>query len=183
MDHPRRRIPTALTLTIGLALGWFAANHRPTLVRAAGGDRYGEYSVTTGAVSLEYNDRTKVQSAQEAIYYLDWKGGRLLGTLPLLRQSMGSSQVIDTFVERDLIADFKLDTAAGVPYPHFLMTPGSLGAYGAGWSPLFVFETTTKQVAVYKIQTQAIGTKSQPKFELLQLKSFASLPPLPARAD
>ena len=182
MSHdPRRRIPTALTLMIGLALGWMAASYRPTIARATGGDRYGEDSITTGAVSVMYNEGNKVQSTQEAVYYLDYRGGRLLATIPAYRQSLGAPQVIDEFAERDLITDFKIDIDKAST-PHFQMTTGSLGVSGAGWSPLFVFETTSKQVAVYKVQTQSVGTKSRPKFELIELKSFAALP-VPPRAN
>ncbi len=177
MSNPRRRIPTAVTLTIGLALGWALANHRPPVVRAGGGDRYGDYSLTTGPVAIQYNEQTKTQATQDALYFLDYRAARLVATVPVQRQSTKGSQLIEGFVERDLMADFKIDTERGVN-PHFLMTPGSLGAYGEGWSPLYVFETTTKQVAVYKLQAQAVGTKSS-KFELLEIKSFAELPSLP----
>ena len=175
MSQPRRRLPTAVTLTIGLALGWGLASHRPPVVKAGGGDRYGEYSLTAGPISVRYNEATKIQASQDALYFLDWKGGRLLATVPMQRQTVQGSQLIESFVERDLVADFKIDGGN----PHFLMTPGSLGAYGEGWAPLFVFETTTKQVAVYKLQIQSIGTKSSSRFELLEVKSYAALPALP----
>ena len=54
------------------------------------------------------------------------------------------------------------------------MTTGSLGQYMAGWAPLYVVETTSKQMGVYRIQLQeTIGKASRPKFELLQIKSYA----------
>jgi hypothetical protein len=176
MSDPRRCMPTAVTLVVGLALGWGLANQRPHVARAGGSDRYGDDSLTAGPVAIQYNERYKTQATQDALYYLDWRGGRLMATVPLERQSVKGSKLIEGFVERDLRADFKIDTERGVN-PHFLMTTGSLGAYGEGWSPLYVFETTTKQVAVYKLQLQAIGVKS--KFELLEIKSFAELPALP----
>ena len=178
MSDPRRRIPTALTLTIGLALGWASSNQRPPAAKAGGGDRYGDYSLTTGPISLRYNEQTKTQASQDALYFLDYRGAKLLATVPMQRQSAQGSQWIDGFVERDLTADFKVDLERGVN-PHFLMTPGSLGAYGDGWAPLFVFETTTKQVAVYKLQVQTVGVKASSRFELLEIKSYATLPPLP----
>jgi hypothetical protein len=181
MSNPRRRIPTAVTLTIGLALGWGLANHRPTTLKAVGGDRYGDYSLTTGPIAVQYNERTKTQASQDAVYFLDYKGARLLAMVPVQRSSTQGAQMIDSFIERDLATDFKVDSDRGAS-PHFLMTPGSLGAYGEGWAPLFVFETTTKQVAAYKLQIQAIGMKSTSRFELLELKSYATLPPLPAPA-
>jgi hypothetical protein len=176
MSRPRRRIPTAVTLTIGVALGWALSNHRPPVARAGGGDRYGDYSLATGPVAIEYNDQTKTQATQDALYFLDYRGARLVATVPVQKQSTKGAQLIEGFVERDLMADFKIDAERGAN-PHFLMTPGSLGAYGQGCSPLYVFETTTKRVAVYKLQAQAVGAKA--KFELLEMTSFAELPALP----
>jgi hypothetical protein len=179
MSNPRRRIPTAVTLIIGLALGWGMANHRPQALKAVGGDRYGDYSLTTGPISIQYNERTKTQAPQDALYFLDYKGARLLAMVPVQKSSTSGSQIIDSFVERDLTADFKVDLERGVN-PHFLMTPGSLGAYGEGWAPLFVFETTTKQVAAYKLLIQSVGLRASSRFELLEIKSYATLPSLPA---
>ena len=178
MSNPSRRMPTALSLTIGLVVGWGLANHRPPVAKAGGGDRFGDYSLTAGPVSMQYNERTKTQATQDALYFLDYKGARLLATVPIQRSSLTGSQMIDNFIERDLAADFKIDVERGVN-PHFLMTPGSLGGYGEGLAPLYVFETTTKQVAVYKLSIQSVGTKSSSKFELLEIRSYTSLPPLP----
>jgi hypothetical protein len=177
MPEHRRRLPTALTLAIGILMGWALAGHRPSTVRAGGGDRYGDDSLTTGPVALQYNERTRTQANQDALYFLDYKAARLVATIPAQRQSIQGTQIIDNFTDRDLIADFRLDAESG-PRPHFLMTPGSLGAYGEGWAPLFVFESTSRQVAVYKLQVQAGAVKTA-KFELLELKSFAQLPALP----
>ena len=90
MSEPRRRIPTAVTLTIGLALGWGLANHRPPVVKATGGDRYGDYSLTSGPVAVQYNERTKTQATQDALYFLDYKGARLMAALPIQ-----AGQVVD----------------------------------------------------------------------------------------
>ncbi len=176
--EPRRRIPAVVMLLIGLGLGWGMANHQPPVVKAVGADRYGDYSLTSGAIAIQYNDQTKIQAPLEALYFLDYKGARLMATVPVQRSSMSGSQMIEQFVERDLIADFKIDVDRGVN-PHFLMTNGSLGAFGEGWAPLFVFETTTKQVAIYRLASLAIGVKSSSKLELMELKTYAAMPPLP----
>ena len=182
MSLDRRRMPTGLVLALGIALGWALATHRAPTVRAGGGDRHADDILTSGPIAVEYNSLTKTQAQKDALYFLDYRGARLLATVPTQRESMGGSKLIDGFIERDLAADFKIDQAQG-PSPHFLMTTGSLGAYGEGWSPLFVFETTTKQVAAYKIQMQAIGTKSSSRFVLLEIKSYAALPALPGSAN
>jgi len=147
------------------------------LVRAGGGDRSGESIVTAGPVLVRYNEGLKVQLPQDALYYLDYQGGRLLATVPSFRQSVGSSKLLDSFAERDLVADFKIDLENG-PKPRFLMTTGSLGSYSEGWSPLYVFESTTSQVGVYRVQQQIVGTNSRPRFDLMEIRSIAraSLP-------
>jgi hypothetical protein len=176
--EPRRRIPSVVMLLIGLGLGWGMANHRPQVAKAVGGDRYGDYSLASGPISVQYNDQTKIQAPLDALYFLDYKGARLVATVPVQRSSTAGSQLIDQFVERDLITDFKIDIDHGVN-PHFLMTVGSLGAFTEGWSPLFVFETTTKQVAIYRLQSLSIGAKASSKLELMELKTYAAIPPLP----
>jgi hypothetical protein len=172
MAFPGRRIPSALTLLAGMAIGWGSSRLPTPVVRANAGDRSGESILATGPVFVRYNEGTKVQTPQDALYYLDYKGGRLLGTIPSYHNSLGAVKLFDEFVERDLVADFKIDVDNGAR-PRFLMSTGSLGVYSDGWAPLYVFESTTSQVAVYKIQQQTIGVASRPKFELVEIRSFA----------
>jgi hypothetical protein len=133
----------------------------------------GETILTTGPVLVRYDEATKSPIALDAVYILDYKGGRLLASLPTYRQSTSSTTIIESFVERDLVADFKLDLDTGRP-PHFIMTTGSLGPYTAGWAPLYVVETTSSQMGIYRIHLQETsGKSSRPKFELIQLKSYS----------
>jgi hypothetical protein len=167
MECPR--VSTAVALAAGVVLGWMlVAAPRPTL-RAHGGDRWGDAIVASGPVLIRYDERLKAPLAQDALYYLDYRGGRLLATIPTYQQSGGTLRLLDTFAERDLVADFKLDLDGG-PRPHFLMTTGALGQFSEGWAPLFVFETTTNQVATYKVQQQIVGTSSKPSFELVEVR-------------
>lgn len=177
----RFRLPGALVLGLGVLLGWGLASIRPHALHAQGGDRAGESILTSGPVLLRYNDGLKVQIPQDALYYLDYKGGRLMATIPSYRPTGGAPKYLGAFVERDLVADFKLDIDGG-QRPHFLMTTGSLGQYSDGWAPLFVFETTTNQVALYRVQQQTIGTVSKPQFELVELRSIAADTPAPTAA-
>jgi hypothetical protein len=175
----------AATFLLGLALGWAAGGTRPPALFAHGGDRWDESVLTTGPTFIKYNEGSKIQVAQDAIYYLDYRAGKLIGTVPSLQQLIGGSKVIGGFVERDLVSDFKIDIDRG-PRPHFLMTTGSMGSgggstYSDGWAPLFVFETTTRQVAAYKIQQQMVGASQQVRFDLIEIKSFAAATPAPAR--
>ncbi len=167
-----RGIPGVALLGLGVAFGWAAASVRPAPILAGGGDRSGESIVVTGPVMIHYDQGSKVQIPLEAIYILDYKAGRLLGTIPSLHGTVGTSRYLGTFAERDLAADFKLDLDNG-PKPHFLMSTGALGAYSAGWAPLYVFETSTSQLVIYRILQQSIGTVASTRLELVESRSLA----------
>jgi hypothetical protein len=172
MDGTRSRIPIILALGIGIALGWMLSGFRAAPMRASAGDRAGECIVATGPVLMQYDDATKTPIPLEAVYFLDYKGGRLLATVPTYRLNGEKSEFIDGFAERDLAADFKINLETG-PRPRFLMTTGGLGRYSAGWAPLYVFETTTGQVAVYRIQVgQSTGANAPTRFELMERRSY-----------
>ncbi|HMB07253.1 MAG TPA: hypothetical protein VKP69_26430 [Isosphaeraceae bacterium] len=171
MSIARPRIASAPTLLFGLALGWGLARGPAPPLRAHGSDRSGESILTAGPVMIRYDEGMKIQVPQDALYLLDYKAGRLLATIPTMQQSVGSTKMIDLFAERDLVADFKLDVENG-PRPHFLMTTGALGVYSGGWAPLYVFESTTKQVAIYRVEQVTLGRSSRAKLELVELRSF-----------
>ena len=88
-----RRIPGVALLAVGLLAGWGLANIRPAQLLAGGGDRSGDSIVTTGPVLIRYDEGSKVQIPLEAIYLLDYKGGRLLGTVPSLLGTVGTSRI------------------------------------------------------------------------------------------
>jgi hypothetical protein len=173
MDGSRSRIPMLLTLGAGVLFGWAASGFRATPMRAAGStDRGGDCIVATGPVLMQYDEASKAPIPLEALYFLDYKGGRLLATIPSYRQAGTKMELIDGFVERDLVADFKLDLETRAQ-PRFLMTTGSLGRYSSGWAPLYVFETTTGQVAVYKMQVgQKYGETGSGQFDLVQVRRY-----------
>jgi len=180
MSATRKGMPRAFILVIGLVIGW-GLDHLPrpgSIVRASGGDRSGESILTSGPVLVGYNDGRKVQLPLDALYYLDYKTGRLLATIPTFKATIGAAKLIDTFAERDLVADFKINLDTG-PRPQFMMTTGSLGTYSEGWAPLYVFESTTNQVAVYKVEQHTAGAKTVPKFQLMEIRPLpaSSIPP------
>jgi hypothetical protein len=175
------RIPAWFVLLVGVALGWVSSGLRPATLRAGAAeraddradDRASESIVATGPVLVRYDEAAKAPIPLEAVYILDYKGARLLATVPTYRQTARSTEILEKFVERDLVVDFKLELGVG-PSPHFLMTTGSLGPYTAGWAPLYVFETESKQVGVYRIHLQQSSLKSsRPRFELVELVSYA----------
>lgn len=183
MRRFRSSVPGVLLLGFGIALGWSLAAFRPQPLRAGGNDRSGESILMSGPILVRYNEGTKVQIPQDALYYLDYKGGRLVAAVPSFRPTVGAPNYLGSFASRDLVADFKLDLDSG-QRPHFLMTASSLGPLSDGWAPLFVFETTTNQVALYRVQQQMVGTVSKPRFELVELRPIGDdlVPPVAPRS-
>jgi len=169
MNATRPRIGTALGLVVGLGLGLVIAGGRPQPLVAGGGDRSGESILATGPIAIRFDEGNKVQIPEDALYFLDYKAGKLKATIPSYRQTAGMTRHMEAFAERDLVADFGLDLDNG-PKPHFLMTTGQLGTLGAGWAPLFVIETSSGKAAVYRVQ-QVPGVRSQVRIDLLEVRS------------
>ncbi len=160
--HPFR---VATILLGGIALGVLGTAGRLKPLQAEGGDRSGDSILTTGVASMEYDKAKQMNVAKDAVYYLDYEGARLLATVPSIQQAPGQIRVLGDFAERDLIADFALPRNL---VPHFVMTTGGLGARGETWSPIYVVEQSTKQIAVYRVVEQRTATSSKPRFELLE---------------
>src|SRR5580704_6201082 len=104
MTVSRSRIPTVVVLIIGVFMGWGLASFRPVPLQASAGDRAGESIVATGPVLVRYDEAAKGPVALDALYYLDYKGGRLLATVPSFRQTTTATRLIEPFSERDLVA-------------------------------------------------------------------------------
>jgi len=47
----------------------------------------------------------RAPSPLDALYFLDYKGGRLLATVPTYQQTDSSTHLIEPFSERDLVSD------------------------------------------------------------------------------
>ncbi|QEH37780.1 hypothetical protein OJF2_63710 [Aquisphaera giovannonii] len=171
LSRSRRRLPNLAVLLVGLLMGWGMSSLRPASLHAGGGDRSGESIVATGPILVRYDETNKIQVPTEALYLLDYRSGRLVATVPALHQTGATSKYFGAFAERDLVSDFKLDLDTG-PKPHFLMTTGSLGTYTSGWAPLYVFETSTGQVALYRVKEQTTGTTVSTQLELLETRSL-----------
>ena len=56
--------------------------------------------MAAGPIMVRYDEATKAPLALDAVYFLDYKGGRLLATVPGLRQTTASTRVIERFLER-----------------------------------------------------------------------------------
>ena len=129
--------------------------------KVGGMDHVGKSIMTTGPVLVRYDESTKAPIPLDALYILDYKARRLRASLPVYRKSPQSTTIIESFVERDLAADFKIDFDRG-PRPRFLMSTGSLGPGTAGQAPLYVIETTSNQIGVYRLNIQQTTGQLRP---------------------
>ncbi len=155
----------ALMLTVGLVAGWALGWSRPAPILANGADRWGDRALASGPAAVEI-DAQKQLHYQDALYYLNYSTGKLFASIPVTKQVGLQHQVVNEFAERDLIADFKIKPGAN---PHFLMTTARLGVHSMGEAPLYVFETESGQVGVYKITPapQTVTNSNKPLFDLL----------------
>lgn len=104
----------------------------PKQAGAASNDRYQDFIMATGAVSVN----PKIQT--DGVWLLDYKAGKLLGTV--IDRVQGK---IVGWAEVDLTAEFGLQARADV---HFMMTTGYITQ---GQSALYLAETSTGQFGVY----------------------------------
>lgn len=138
----RRASALVLVLT-GLGLGVLInALSQPTnSVRAASGDRYQDYVMCTGAVTI--NPRLQT----DGVWLLDYRSGKLLGTC--IDKSQGK---ILGWAEVYLPTEFGVTPNQDV---HFVMTTGYVSN---GVAALYVAETTTGKFGVYTMGASDNGS-------------------------
>ena len=129
------RFTYGLVLLAGVGLGCLAVifgTGSPQPVHAASNDRYQDYVMATGAVSIN----AKIQT--DGVWMLDYKSGKLLATV--IDKAQGK---IIGWAEVDLVAEFEVAPKQDV---HFMMTTGYITQ---GQSALYLAETTTGKFGVY----------------------------------
>lgn len=120
---------------MGLALGIIGSVmylSQPRLVQAASNDRYGDFILATGSVSV----RAGVQT--DGVWLLDYRTGKLLGTV--IDRTQGR---IMGWAEVDLTRQFDVKPLQDV---HFMMATGYITQ---GQSALYVAETNTGKFGVF----------------------------------
>jgi len=120
----------------GLIYGLYLGNVRPAY---AANDRHEDYVMCTGVVYSTRPGRGRAQSPLEGVWLLDYRSGKLLGTL--IDRYEGK---LYGWSEVDLVAEFGIPPRK--PDVHFLMTTGSVTYNQAA---LYVAETSTGKFAVY----------------------------------
>ena len=123
-----------------LAAVLFVGSGKPAF--AANGDRFEDYIMCTGAVSIT------PRAVTDGVWLLDYRSGKLLGTL--IDRNAGK---IVGWAEVDLTTEFGLPPRQNV---HFLMTTGNIAQ---GQAALYVAETTSGKFGVY---TMGARTDGQP---------------------
>jgi hypothetical protein len=120
----------ALGMVLGLAL---AVIYSGTIRTAhAYNDRYEDFVLCTGQAQTMFNVPT------EGVWLLDYRSGKLLGTL--IDRTRG--KILD-WSEVDLVQEFEIPPRQNV---HFMMTTGAITQ---GQAALYVAETTTGRFGVY----------------------------------
>jgi hypothetical protein len=129
-------------LTAALLAGMLIAGLLPFQVRPvlAANDRYEDYIVCTGAVSVTPRAQT------DGLWILDYRSGKLLGTL--IDRNVGK---IVGWAELDLTTEFNLGARQNV---HFLMTTGNITF---GQAALYLAETTSGKIGVYTMGPRQDG--------------------------
>jgi hypothetical protein len=164
--RPREFGPLA-ALAAGVLLGAVLVGGQAPTLRAGAGDRPDAAIVTTAPFATEMN-KNKAPITNDAVYYLNYSRAYLCAAVPMLTKTAGASRILSDFAERDLLKDFAIPQ--GVE-PHFAMAAGNLGANGEGWAALYVFETTTGQVAAYHVEPQVRPGSSAPQLLLVEKRT------------
>ncbi len=135
-------------LAVGVVAGGVAVAMylNPNREVQAANDRFEDYVLCTGSAAV--NPRVPV----DAVWLLDYRAGKLLGTI--IDRNQGK---ISGWAEVDLVTEFGLPPRQNV---HFLMTTGMIGQ---GQAALYVAETTTGKFAVY---TMGVRADNQPGVQI-----------------
>ncbi len=157
----------AAGFVLGTAAVGLTRSSRPVFAMpSAGVDRS---TLISCVVTAEYNDARKVQIPVEGLVYLDYRSGKLIGTMPEMRQIGLQKRVLSNFTERDLVDDFGILPGQS---PNFLLQAISTGALSDSGQLIVVLDTQTRQARVYKLSFEQRGVEFRPQFVMLEKKTF-----------
>lgn len=156
-------------VAVGVVLGALGAMFylgQPRPAGASSNDRYNDYVMATGAVSINPRMQT------DGVWMLDYRSGKLLGTV--IDKTQGK---IVGWAEVDLVSEFEVAPKQDV---HFMMVTGWVSA---GNSALYVAETTTGKVGVYTMAAGANGSGiAIRRHDMSAFRKVAPAPALPEKA-
>ena len=154
-----RNVRNWLAGLAGVGCGLVAAivlSGPPKTALASASDRYQDYIMCTGAVSVN----AKVPT--DGVWMLDYRAGKLLGSV--IDRSTGK---ITGWAEVDLVNQFGIAPKQDV---HFMMTTGSIAQ---GQAALYVAEVSTGKFAVY---TMGPGEKGGVEIRVHDMTTFRATP-------
>ena len=131
MQYKKHWLAGMAGIACGLAAAVFLSG-KPRMAQAAANDRYQDYIMCTGAVSVNPKAPT------DGVWMLDYRGGKLLGTV--IDRTTGK---IGGWAEVDLVTEFGIAPKQDV---HFMMTTGMIAL---GQAALYVCELSTGKFGVY----------------------------------
>jgi len=129
-----------LVLGVALGAGGLAVYLKNDQRAFAANDRFEDYVLCTGAVSVTPRAPT------DGVWMLDYRSGKLLGTV--IDRNLGK---IVGWAEVDLVTEFNIAPRQNV---HFLMTTGNIAQ---GQAALYIAETTTGKLGVYSMGPRPDG--------------------------
>lgn len=122
-------------IVVGIVIGALGVGQffqEPRLVMAGNNDRHEDFILCTGPVAVNVNART------DGVWLLDYKAGKLLGTV--IDRNTGR---VVSWAEVDLVKEFGLAPKQNV---HFLMTTGNITV---GQGALYLAEVVTGRFGIY----------------------------------
>ena len=121
-----------------------------------------------------------MQVTLDAVYWLESNAqeSTLFTVIPEIRKTAEGSRSVGEVASRDLAADFKLKPEVT---PRFLVNTPHLEQPAMGMAALFVMETKTKQLGIYRVTPRATVQGAKPSLELLEVRPYEEpqLPTLP----
>lgn len=158
-----------IALTVGIGIGTAATMFylgQPRTAGAGSNDRFQDYVMATGAVSLNHRQQT------DGVWLLDYRSGKLLGTV--IDKTQGK---IVGWAEVDLVKEFEVTPRQDV---HFMMVTGWITG---GQSALYVAETSTGKFGVYTMGPGVNGSGvTVRRHDLTTFRKAADPAPAPAPA-
>lgn len=122
------------------AVGMLVLNGLPRQAQAATLDRHEDFIMCTGPVSIYPG------VPLEGVWLLDYKAGKLLGTVI----DRTHAKVI-SWAEVDLVSEFGIEPKQNV---HFMMTTGNISP---GQAALYLAEVATGKIGVYSMMPRLDG--------------------------
>lgn len=148
----------------GICCGLFGAmlftiGEKP--VQAASGDRYQDYIMATGAVTVNGKAQT------DGVWMLDYRGGKLMASI--IDRTSGK---MGGWAEVDLVTEFGIAPKTDV---HFMMTTGQIAQ---GQAALYVCEVSSGKFGVYTMGSSEVGVIQIRRHDLTNFRGASKTTPI-----